>query len=119
MSNKNTGALSGAGLNSLRYQTTFGTVGAIAEIVDNSIQWKQKKKDVDINIIFIERDGAVDEVLISDNGVGMGTVNGSEIIDANTANHWLRKSANQGNEEAKTFLKNLYFLGYKVIDVKN
>jgi hypothetical protein len=81
MSNKNTGALSGAGLNSLRYQTTFGTVGAIAEIVDNSIQWKQEKKDVDINIIFIERDGVVDEVLISDNGVGMGTVNGSEIID--------------------------------------
>ena len=33
-------ALTGAGLNSMRSIPTFGTIGAIAEIVDNSIQWK-------------------------------------------------------------------------------
>ena len=48
-------ALTGAGLNSMRSIPTFGTIGAIAEIVDNSIQWKTDK-DVEINIIFIQKD---------------------------------------------------------------
>lgn len=74
-------ALTGAGLNSMRSIPTFGTVGAIAEIVDNSIQWKTKK-DVEINIIFIQRDNNIDEILISDNGKGMGLDNDKrEIID--------------------------------------
>lgn len=74
-------SLTGAGLNSMRSIPTFGTVGAIAEIVDNSIQWKTIK-DVDINIIFIQKDQILDEILIIDNGKGMGLDSkGKEIID--------------------------------------
>jgi len=64
-------SLTGAGLNSMRSVPTFGTIGAIAEIVDNSIQWKTEK-DVEINIIFIQKDQILDEILIIDNGKGMG-----------------------------------------------
>ena len=63
-------SLTGAGLNSMRSVPTFGTIGAIAEIVDNSIQWKTEK-DVDINIVFIQKDQILDEILIIDNGKGM------------------------------------------------
>lgn len=74
-------ALTGAGLNSMRSIPTFGTIGAIAEIVDNSIQWKTDK-DVEINIIFIQKDGGVEDILIIDNGKGMGLdAKGREIID--------------------------------------
>lgn len=74
-------ALTGAGLNSMRSVPTFGTVGAIAEIVDNSIQWKTNK-DVEINIVFIQKDKILDEILIIDNGKGMGKDKvGKEIID--------------------------------------
>ena len=74
-------ALTGSGLNSMRSIPTFGTIGAIAEIVDNSIQWKTEK-DVDINIIFIQKDGGVEDILIIDNGKGMGLdPKGREIID--------------------------------------
>jgi hypothetical protein len=64
-------ALTGAGLNAMRSIPTFGTIGAIAEIVDNSIQWKTDN-DVEINIIFIQKDGGIEDVLIVDNGKGMG-----------------------------------------------
>lgn len=74
-------SLTGAGLNSMRSIPTFGTVGAIAEIVDNSIQWKTEK-DVEINIIFIQKNKILDEILIIDNGQGMGKDSkGQEIID--------------------------------------
>ena len=74
-------SLTGAGLNSMRSVPTFGTIGAIAEIVDNSIQWKTDK-DVVINIIFIQKDQVLDEIIIVDNGKGMGLdKNGNEIID--------------------------------------
>ena len=74
-------SLTGAGLNSMRSIPTFGTIGAIAEIVDNSIQWKSAK-DVDVNIIFIQKDQILDEILIIDNGKGMGKDNKKrEIID--------------------------------------
>jgi hypothetical protein len=74
-------ALTGAGLNSMRSIPTFGTIGAIAEIVDNSIQWKTEK-DVEINIIFIQKDGSLEDILITDNGKGMGLdSSGREIID--------------------------------------
>lgn len=74
-------SLTGAGLNSMRSVPTFGTIGAIAEIVDNSIQWKTEK-DVDINIVFIQKDQILDEILIIDNGKGMGVDSKKrEIID--------------------------------------
>lgn len=74
-------ALTGAGLNSMRSVPTFGTVGAIAEIVDNSIQWKTEN-DVEINIIFIQKNGSLEDILITDNGSGMGQdLDGKEIID--------------------------------------
>ena len=74
-------ALTGAGLNSMRSIPTFGTIGAIAEIVDNSIQWKTDK-DVKINIIFIQKQGVLEDILITDNGKGMGLDSaGREIID--------------------------------------
>lgn len=74
-------ALTGAGLNSMRSVPTFGTVGAIAEIVDNSIQWKTEN-NVEINIIFIQKNGSLEDIIISDNGRGMGKdKDGKEIID--------------------------------------
>lgn len=74
-------SLTGAGLTSMRSIPTFGTIGAIAEVVDNSIQYKTER-DVEINIIFIQKDGNIEDILISDNGKGMGLDNkGREIID--------------------------------------
>ena len=46
--------INGAGLNSLRSQFNAGTTYAIAEIIDNSIQWKRSDVDCDINIVLIE-----------------------------------------------------------------
>jgi hypothetical protein len=67
--------INGAGLNSFRSQFTHGTAYAIAEIIDNSIQWKRPDLDCDINIVLIERGKSgtwkLDEIIISDNGLGM------------------------------------------------
>lgn len=74
-------SLTGAGLRSMRSIPTFGTIGAIAEVVDNSIQWKTER-DVEINIVFVQKDGNIEDILISDNGKGMGLdEKGREIID--------------------------------------
>lgn len=68
--------INGAGLNSFRSQFTAGTTYALAEIIDNSIQWKRLDMDCDVNIIMVEHGKSggwrLDEILISDNGVGMG-----------------------------------------------
>ena len=71
-------SLTGSGLNSMRSIPTFGTVGALSEIIDNSIQWRVKGKVANINVILIEKgkDKKVKDIIITDNGVGMG-----EIID--------------------------------------
>jgi hypothetical protein len=75
-------AITGSGLQSMRSIPTFGTIGAIAEVVDNSIQWKDSNKDVEINIIFIEKNNSLEDIIISDNGRGMGLDGrGREIID--------------------------------------
>ena len=67
--------INGAGLNSFRSQFSAGTTYALAEIIDNSIQWKRPDMDCDINIVMIEhgKHGTwrLDEIFISDNGVGM------------------------------------------------
>lgn len=68
--------INGAGLNSLRSQFNAGTTYAIAEIIDNSIQWKRSDVDCEINIVLIEyaskgSNWKLDEILIVDNGVGM------------------------------------------------
>lgn len=56
-----------------RLQFTAGTTYALAEIIDNSIQWKLKDKDSKIDIILIERKPGwhLREILIFDNGQGM------------------------------------------------
>jgi hypothetical protein len=75
-------AITGSGLQAMRSIPTFGTIGAIAEVVDNSIQWKNPNKDVEINIIFIEKNNSLEDILISDNGIGMGLDSkGREIIN--------------------------------------
>ena len=65
--------INGAGLNSFRSQFTAGTTYALAEIIDNSIQWKQKGTVSEINIVLIESQPGwhMREVFIIDNGVGM------------------------------------------------
>ena len=67
--------INGAGLKSFRSQFTHGTAYAIAEIIDNSIQWKRPEIDCEINIILLERGAKgnwkLDDVIITDNGLGM------------------------------------------------
>jgi hypothetical protein len=67
--------INGAGLNSFRSQFSAGTAYALAEIIDNSIQWKRKDIGSEINIIMIERGSIgnwkLNEILITDNGLGM------------------------------------------------
>lgn len=69
--------ITGAGLNSFRSQFTAGSTYALAEIIDNSIQWKRKNLDSNINIILIEKiqpnstRSRLEQVAIVDNGVGM------------------------------------------------
>ena len=69
-------SLTGAGLNSMRSIPTFGTVGALSEIIDNSIQWRVKEKVTNINVVLIEKGKGrlVKDIIISDNGVGMGDI---------------------------------------------
>ena len=69
-------SLTGSGLNSMRSIPTFGTVGAMAEIIDNSIQWRVKGKVANINVILIEKGKSkhVKDIIITDNGVGMGNI---------------------------------------------
>ena len=71
-------SLTGSGLNSMRSIPTFGTVGAMSEIIDNSIQWRTSGVVANINVILIEKGKTkiVKDIIITDNGVGMG-----EIID--------------------------------------
>lgn len=71
-------SLTGSGLNAMRSIPTFGTVGALSEIIDNSIQWRVKGKVANINVILIEKgkDKKVKDIIITDNGQGM-----DEIID--------------------------------------
>jgi hypothetical protein len=68
------GALKGGGLNSFRYQFGGDTAMAIAELIDNSIQWKKGEKvSVEVRLIESEIDGdeRLTEIQILDNGIGM------------------------------------------------
>jgi ribosomal protein L32 len=69
-------SLTGSGLNSMRSIPTFGTVGALSEIIDNSIQWRVEGKIANINVILIERgkEKTVKDIIITDNGQGMGDI---------------------------------------------
>ena len=69
-------SLTGSGLNSMRSIPTFGTVGAMSEIIDNSIQWRVKGKVTNINVILIEKGKTklVKDIIITDNGQGMGDI---------------------------------------------
>ena len=82
-------SLTGAGLNSMRSIPTFGTVGALAEIIDNSIQWRIKDKLADINVILIERGKGktVKDIIITDNGIGMGEIIDSCLFFGGGTNH--------------------------------
>jgi hypothetical protein len=67
--------INGAGLNSFRQQFTHGTAYALAEIIDNSIQWKRPELTSEINIIMIENEikglSRLEDIIITDNGQGM------------------------------------------------
>jgi hypothetical protein len=69
-------SLTGSGLKSFRSIPTFGTVGALAEIIDNSIQWRRKDIQCDIGVYLIERGRSknVKDIIIMDNGQGMGDI---------------------------------------------
>lgn len=67
-------ALKGGGLNSFRYQFGGDTAMAIAELVDNSIQWKKTKKvSIEVRLIEYEinNEERLREIQILDNGQGM------------------------------------------------
>ena len=69
-------SLTGAGLRTMRSVPNFGTVGALAEIIDNSIQWRVPNKTCNINVVLIEKGSGktVKDVIITDNGIGMGSI---------------------------------------------
>lgn len=70
------------GLDSMRKLSTNKTVGAISEIIDNSLQWKREDKDLIVNVCFIQEKNQIKDILISDNGKGMGKdTRGKEIIE--------------------------------------
>jgi len=69
--------VTGAGLNSFRKVFPGSTVYALAEIIDNSIQWRRLDQECEVKIVLVEHQDAnrpnyrLTEVLIVDNGVGM------------------------------------------------
>jgi hypothetical protein len=75
--------INGAGLNAFRSQFTAGSTYALAEIIDNSIQWKHPEKDSEINIILIESHPSwwMRDVIITDNGIGMDKETLSSCLD--------------------------------------
>ena len=82
-------SLTGSGLNSMRSIPTFGTVGAMSEIIDNSIQWRDKGTVAHINVILIEKGQSrqVKDIIITDNGVGMGDIIDTCLFFGGGTNH--------------------------------
>ncbi len=82
-------SLTGAGLNSMRSIPTFGTVGALSEIIDNSIQWRNKSIVTNINVILIEKGHGrlVEDIIITDNGNGMGDIIDTCLFFGGGTNH--------------------------------
>ena len=62
-------SITGAGLLAMKRLATNGTLGAIGEIVDNSLQ--HSLDDVDIEVAFVQSDDRVEHLIISDNGFGI------------------------------------------------
>lgn len=64
--------LLGAGLDSYRYQFGGKTEHALAEIIDNSIQWRKKGCAARVEVsVILDRERTISEIHIADNGVGM------------------------------------------------
>lgn len=86
-------SLTGAGLRTMRSVPNFGTVGALAELIDNSIQWRVKGKICQINVILIEkgRNKTVKDVIITDNGQGMGEIVDTCLYFGGGTNHGAKK----------------------------
>jgi hypothetical protein len=82
-------SLTGSGLNSMRSIPTFGTVGALSEIIDNSIQWRVEGKVANINVILIEKgkNKTVKDIIITDNGQGMGDIIDTCLFFGGGTNH--------------------------------
>ena len=82
-------SLTGSGLNSMRSIPTFGTVGAMSEIIDNSIQWRTKGKVSNINVILIEKGKTrhVKDIILTDNGIGMGDIIDTCLFFGGGTNH--------------------------------
>ena len=68
-------SITGAGLLAMKRLATNGTLGAIGEIVDNSLQYSNS--DVNIEVAFVQTDERIEHVIISDNGHGIS----DQIID--------------------------------------
>lgn len=68
-------SITGAGLLAMKRLATNGTLGAIGEIVDNSLQ--HGSDDVKVEVAFIQSENRVEHLIISDNGRGIG----DDIID--------------------------------------
>lgn len=79
-------ALKGGGLQSFRYQFGGDTAMAIAELIDNSIQWKKDEKSI-VEVRLIERYDAdaggsrLAEIQVLDNGLGMDAKTISTCLD--------------------------------------
>ena len=82
-------SLTGSGLNSMRSIPTFGTVGAMSEIIDNSIQWRANGVVANINVILIEKGKTkiVKDIILTDNGVGMGDIIDTCLFFGGGTNH--------------------------------
>jgi len=62
-------AITGAGLLAMKRLATNGTLGAIGEIVDNSLQ--HSTDDVNIEVAFVQSEDRVEHLIISDDGFGI------------------------------------------------
>jgi hypothetical protein len=82
-------SLTGSGLNAMRSIPTFGTVGALSEIIDNSIQWRVPGMVANINVILIEKGKGktVKDIIITDNGLGMGDIIDTCLFFGGGSNH--------------------------------
>ena len=72
-------SITGAGLLAMKRLATNGTLGAIGEIVDNSLQ--HSDNDVNIEVAFVQSNERVEHIIISDDGYGIGEADGQLIID--------------------------------------
>lgn len=72
-------SLTGAGLHAMKMLATGGTINALGELIDNSLQYSPN--NVEVNVNFITSKGKINQIIVSDNGYGMSLKDGKETID--------------------------------------